>query len=148
MGRTVTLYAVCGCPSRDYQGRQRWDQSPSNPLLPSGQAIFYQPNGSKSPDLPPWAPSAAVLQQSAGTIWSYLIDAMQQGFANGNLEPNSGQTPTTPGFNDAMLAFKYITPLLWQWGQVIGYEYTSGVTAQQAQQAMDTADPLSLFHWD
>jgi hypothetical protein len=47
-----------------------------------------------------------------------------------------------------MLAFKYITPMLWQWGQVIGYEYRDGVTGLDAQQAMDAADPLSLFHWD
>jgi Ferritin-like len=122
--------------------------SSNNPRLPSGQPMFYLPNGERSVDLPKWAPSATVLQQSAGTIWSYLIDAMQGGFAEGSLQPNSGQTSSTPGFNDAMLAFKYITPMLWQWGQIIGYQYSSGVTPQQAQQAMDNADPLALFHWD
>jgi len=122
--------------------------SPGNPYLPSGQPMFYLPNGERSADLPSWAPAAAVLQQAASTIWSFLTDAMQNGFASGTLQPNSGQTSSTPGFNDAMLAFKYITPMLWQWGQVIGYQYTSGVTPQQTQQAMDQADPLSLFHWD
>lgn len=124
-------------------------QKPGNPLLPgSNQPMFYQPDGTQSPDLPSWAPAAATLQGCASTIWSYLIDTMQQGFANGTLNPNSGQAATSPGFNDAMLAFKYVTPMVWQWGQVIGYEYTAGVTGEQAAKAMDTADPLSLFHWD
>lgn len=121
---------------------------PGNLLLPSGQPMFYLPNGQKSPDLPAWAPSVGTLQESAATIWSYLTDAMQNGFATGSLQANSGQTAGAPGFNDTMLAFKYITPMVWQWGQVIGYEYRAGVTGAQAQQAMDTADPLSLFHWD
>ncbi|MBA2676235.1 ferritin-like domain-containing protein, partial [Ramlibacter sp.] len=119
-----------------------------DPRLPGNASMFYQPNGVQSPDLPSWAPRAPVLQGCASTIWSYLIDAMQQGFAGGTLSPNSGQTATSPGFNDAMLAFKYVTPLVWQYGQVIGYQYTAGVTGAQAAQAMDTADPLSLFHWD
>ncbi|MES2941059.1 MAG: ferritin-like domain-containing protein [Pseudomonadota bacterium] len=125
-------------------------QKPGNPLLPGtgSQPMFYQPDGTKSGDLPTWAPDAATLQSCASTIWSYLIDTMQQGFATGTLNPNSGQATTSPGFNDAMLAFKYVTPMVWQWGQVIGYQYTAGVTGAQAAQAMDTADPLSLFHWD
>lgn len=130
------------------QGASQIAGSPSDPKLPNGQSMFYQPNGAKSTDLPSWAPSAAVLQKSASVIWSYLTDAMQKGFARGTLQADSGQTTTTPGFNDAMLAFKYITPMLWQWGKVIGYQYTEGVTGQQAQAAMDAADPLSLFHWD
>jgi hypothetical protein len=120
----------------------------NNPLLPQGQPMFYQADGKKSPDLPGWAPSADVLQKSANAIWSYLTDAMQNGFAAGNLDANSGQSTTSPGFNDAMLAFKYITPMLWQHGNVIGYEYAKGATGAQAQKAMDDADPLSLFHWD
>ena len=120
----------------------------NNPLLPDGQPMFYRADGKKSVDLPSWAPSADVLQKSATAIWSYLTDAMQNGFAAGNLDANSGQTTTAPGFNDAMLAFKYITPMLWQHGNVIGYEYNKGVSGQQAQRAMDAADPLSLFHWD
>lgn len=110
--------------------------------------MFYSANGVKSPDLPTWAPTADALQGYANTIWSYLTDAMQQGFAKGTLDPNSGQAAGTPGFNDTMLAFKYVTPLLWQWGRVIGYEYRSGVTGADAQAAMDSTDPLSLFHWD
>ncbi|MBC7727496.1 MAG: hypothetical protein H7242_07735, partial [Microbacteriaceae bacterium] len=123
--------------------------SASSPAVPGAQLpMFYLADGLPSPDLPSWAPTAEVLQQSASTIWSYLTDAMQQGFGQGTLGPNSGQTTTTPGFNDAMLAFKYITPMLWQWGCVVGYEYQPGVTGQQAQAAMDASDPLSLFHWD
>ena len=123
--------------------------SASSPAVPgTSLPMFYLPDGLPSPDLPGWAPTAQVLQQSAGTIWSYLIDTMQQGFTLGNLQPNSGQAAGSSGFNDAMLAFKYITPMVWQWGQVIGYTYTSGTTGQQAQAAMDAADPLSLFHWD
>lgn len=121
---------------------------PDDPRLPDNASMFYQPDGQQSPDLPSWAPGAGTLQECAGTIWSWLTDTMQQGFANGTLNPNSGQAGTSPGFNDAMLAFKYITPMVWQWGQVIGYQYRAGVTGAQAAQAMDAADPLSLFHWD
>lgn len=123
--------------------------SASSPAVPgTSLPMFYLPDGLPSPDLPSWAPTAEVLQQCAGTIWSYLIDTMQQGFTQGNLQPTSGQGTGTSGFNDTMLAFKYITPMIWQWGQVIGYTYTAGTTGAQAQAAMDTADPLSLFHWD
>lgn len=122
---------------------------PSKPLLTRDeQPMFYQPNGQDSGDLPKWAPQAHTLQQCARDIWSYLIDTMQAGFADGSLVPDSGSSAGGPAFNDAMLAFKYITPLLWQRGHVIGYQYRSGVGGVQAQKAMDTADPLSLFHWD
>lgn len=121
-------------------------------VLPDGHPIFYTPHGMPSPDLPSWAPSVEVLQASAATMWSYAIDLLQANFANGKLTPNSGQasstTEVTPGFNDAMLSFKYITPMIWQYGQVINYQYAAGTTGSQAQQAMDAADPLSLFHWD
>ncbi len=126
----------------------------NNPCLPSGQPMFYQPNGQQSPDLPAWAlttqppVTATVLATSASTIWSYLTDVMQNGFATGKLNGNSGQSATTPGFNDAMLSFKYVTPMLWQYGQVMGYQYRAGVTATAAQQAMDAVDPLCLYHWD
>lgn len=120
--------------------------------LPDGQPIFYYPYDLKSADLPDWAPSAESLQQSAATLWSYAIDLLQANFANGSLNPNSGSSSTgtsaTPGFNDSMLSFKYIIPMLWQYGEVINYQYTAGVTGEQAQKAMDSADPLSLFHWD
>jgi len=109
---------------------------------------FYASDGTKSADLPSWAPSADDLQKYSSTIWSYLIDAMQAGFGDGTLNPSSTPGGSGPGFNDAMLAFKYITPLLWQYGQVIGYVYAAGATGAQAQAAMDGADPLSLFHWD
>jgi Ferritin-like len=130
-------------------------QSSNNPLLPNSlQPMFYQANGVHSPDLPSWTQTtqppvtAAVLGNSAALIWSYLTDGMQNGFASGQLNANSGQSATSPGFNDAMLAFKYITPLLWQYGQVIGYQYQPNTSGSQAQQAMDAADPLCLFHWD
>ncbi|MCW5649394.1 MAG: hypothetical protein KIS62_06605 [Ramlibacter sp.] len=131
-----------------YQGHSGTAKSAPVPTLPSGQPMFYAANNVKSADLPSWAPSATALQKSASTIWSFLTDTMQKGFAKGTLEAGSGQTATSPGFNDAMLAFKYITPMLWQWGKVIGYQYSAGATGADAQKAMDTADPLSLFHWD
>jgi hypothetical protein len=121
-------------------------------VLPNGKPIFYYPFDLPSTDLPSWAPSSQVLQNSATTLWSYAIDLLQANFANGKLTPNSGQSTTatevTPGFNDTMLSFKYITPMIWQYGQVINYQYVAGTTGTQAQQAMDAADPLSLFHWD
>ena len=120
----------------------------SDVCLPGAKALFYRPCGAKSADLPSWAPAAAVLQQCAGTIWSYLTDTMQRGFAQGNLAPDSGQGTGTPGFNDTILAFKYIALMVWQWGHVIGYQYRTGVSGAQAREAMDKADPLSLFHWD
>ena len=109
---------------------------------------FYASDGTKSADLPSWAPSADDLQKYSSTIWSYLVDAMQAGFGDGTLNPSTTPSGPGPGFNDAMLAFKYITPLLWQSGQVIGYVYAPGATGAQAQAAMDGAAPLSLFHWD
>ncbi len=126
----------------------------NDPYLPNGKAMFYQADHVKSADLPSWATShqppvtAEVLATSASTIWSYLTDALQKGFANGSLHGTSGQTASSPSFSDAMLAFKYITPLLWQYGYVTGYEYQAGVSGDKAQAAMDAVDPLCLYHWD
>lgn len=111
-----------------------------------GGAAFY-PAGDPSPDLPSWAADSATLQASLNTIWSYLIDTMQAGFQSGNLLPENPD-PTIPGFNDAMLAFKYVIPLIWQWGECPSFEYRAGVTPVETQAAMDSADPLCLFHWD
>jgi hypothetical protein len=116
-------------------------------MILGGAKPFYENMGEPSPDLPSWAPNPDVLQSSLGTIWSFMVDTMQSGFANGNLSPN-GATPTQPGFGDTMLAFKYILPLIWQWGFCPNFAYTPGVTAQEVQAAMDAADPLCLFHWD
>lgn len=111
-------------------------QSP--PIVP---AFFYQTGGTASPDLPSWAPSYQTVQDSLNTIWSYLVDVMQTGFGTGTLSD-------IPSFGDAMLSVKYLAPLIWQWGYCPSYEYRTGVTAEEAQDAMDAADPLCLFHWD
>lgn len=111
-----------------------------------GGAVFY-PDGNPSPDLPGWAAGAEVLGESSNTIWSFMTDALQTGFATGNLS-DQGSSASGPGFNDAMLSFKYTLPLIWQWGTAPSFVYRSGVDAQEAQKAMDAVDPLCLFHWD
>jgi hypothetical protein len=109
---------------------------------------FYQDNGQKSPDLPAWAPPLATIQSAITTIWSFLLDTMQAGFASGNLPANNTAKPALPGFNSAMIAFKYLIPMVWQYGAVPSFTYTGGVTAEQVQNAMDAVDPWCLFHWD
>jgi len=109
---------------------------------------FYSGNGQKSPDLPSWAPPLATLQSAMTTIWSYVLDVMQSGFAAGNLPVNNPSDPSLPGFNSAMIAFKYLIPMVWQYGAVPSFAYTSGVTAQDVQKAMDAVDPWCLYHWD
>jgi len=109
---------------------------------------FYQANGQQSPDLPSWAPPLATLQSAITTIWSFLLDTMQAGFASGNLPETNTTSPALPGFNSAMISFKYLLPMVWQYGAVPSFTYTSGVTAQQVQDAMDAVDPWCLYHWD
>ncbi len=104
--------------------------------LPSNS--FYA-RGVKTADYP-WAPPIDTLQSSVSMIWSYLLDTMAAGFAAGNLP--------TAGFNDAMVAFKYVIPVLWSLGVCPSFIYQKGVTEQTAYQAMDDADPWCLFHFD
>jgi hypothetical protein len=112
-----------------------------------GGPVFYEPNGVQSPDLPSWAAAYPGIQDAMNTIWSFLIDAMQSGLASGNLQPNSTD-PKAPGFNDAMLSVKYVGPQIWQYGYCPSYIWRSGVKPSDVQAAMDTVDPLCLFHWD
>ncbi|HVZ38658.1 MAG TPA: ferritin-like domain-containing protein [Candidatus Kapabacteria bacterium] len=111
-----------------------------------GGPVFY-PAGMPSPDLPGWAAPLPTLESSMNTVWSYVIDQMQAGFADGSLSASTS-SPTNTGFNNAMLSFKYMIPLVWQWGSVPSFVYTPGVTAAQVQTALDLADPLCLSHWD
>ncbi len=112
-----------------------------------GKPIFY-PDGTPSTDYPSWAPAdGSVVFAAINTIWSYLIDAMQVGFATGNL-PSTDGTASNPGFNQAMLSFKYILPMAWQLGTAPSFVYRAGVTPADVQAAMDQVDPLCLFHWD
>jgi hypothetical protein len=108
---------------------------------PIERDFFYQGGGTPSPDLPDWAKNLTyeVVQSSLNTIWSYLVDVMQQGFATGAL----GE-----GFGNAMLSVKYLAPLIWQFGYCPSYDYRAGVTPAETQDAMDASDPLCLFHWD
>jgi hypothetical protein len=112
-----------------------------------GGAVFYEPNGQRSPDLPSWAPEYDTLQASLNTIWSFLVDTMQAGFQDGSLQVNN-PNPLLPGFSEAMLSFKYIIPLIWQRGHCPSFMYSPNVSTDAVQQAMDAADPLCLFHWD
>lgn len=113
-----------------------------------GGPVFYEGDGVKSSDLPEWAPSLETVQDSINTVWSYVIDQMQSGFANGSLSSTSGSGPNYPTFNDAMMSFKYLLPLAWQWGAIPAFVYRAGVTGQAVQDALDAADPYCLSHWD
>lgn len=114
-----------------------------------GGPVFYDAGGKRSDDLPDWAPSYETLQDSANSIWSYLVDCMQEGFASGNLDPNySPEGDGAPGFCEAMITFKYVLPLIWQHGHCPSLLYVQGVTGNDAQAAMDAVDPLCLYHWD
>lgn len=112
------------------------------------QAPYYQANGDVSPDLPTWAPPVATIQAAINTIWSYLLDIMQAGFTDGNLPENNPTEPKLPGFNSAMVSFKYLLPMMWQYGVCPSFVYREDVTAQAVQDAMDAVDPWCLFHWD
>jgi len=111
---------------------------------------FYSANGSPSPDLLPWARALGYgkLQSSLNAIWSYLIDTLQSGFQDGKLQQPNYPDINQPGFNEAMLTFKYLIPIIWQWGQCPSFVYREGVTPDQIQPIMDEIDPLCLFHWD
>jgi hypothetical protein len=109
-----------------------------------GGPVFYEP-GVVSPDLPKWAPSYDVCQQSVNTIWSYFTDVMVSGFRDGSLAPGSGGAID---FGSMMMSFKYTLPLIWQHGKCPTFAYTPGVTVEQALDAMDAVDPLCLYHWD
>ena len=113
-------------------------------------SAYYQANGAVAPDLPPWAANISLqtLQGAVNTIWSFLIDTLESGFASGNLPANNQAQPQYPGFNSAMISFKYLLPLIWQHGACPSFFYTPGVTGQQVQAAMDAVDPWCLFHWD
>lgn len=113
-----------------------------------GGPVFYTSDGQASTDLPAWAKEIGYqnLQDYLNIIWSYLINTMQAGFADGSLSQESSQIP---GFNEAMLAFKYIPMLIWQMGYCPSFAYQeSGATADDAKKAMYLADPFCLFHWD
>jgi hypothetical protein len=114
----------------------------------SGSA-FYKPDGVKSPDLPSWAATYEVNQQSLNIIWTYLVDCMQSGFASGKLTATYPDQSGAPSFNDAMLG-EYIVPIIWQYGYAPSYAYISerAITPRDVQAAMDKVDPLCLFHWD
>jgi hypothetical protein len=115
-----------------------------------GGPVFYQPNGQKSSDLPPWAPPYEAVQSAVTASWSYLIDTLQSGFASGGLDPNydAEGSDQVPAFSEVMLAFKYLLPMVWQYGYCPSFTYQSGVTGARVQQALDGADPYCLFHWD
>jgi hypothetical protein len=121
---------------------QDWEQTIGN------KPVFYTADGTASPDLPSWAPGLDVLQASMNTIWSYLIDQLQHGFATGHLTAQDTKDPKAPGFNEAMMSVKYIVPLIWQQGAAPSFVYRHHVTKDEVQKAMDAADPLCLFHWD
>jgi hypothetical protein len=112
--------------------------------------VFYEANGKLSLDLPPWAEQLGYekLQQDLNLIWSYLVDTLQSGFQDGQLQQPNYPDISVPGFNEAMLTFKYLLPLLWQWGQCPSFVYQAGVTPLQLQPILDEVDPLCLFHWD
>ncbi len=111
---------------------------------------FY-PNGAPSPDLPPWVKDhgidAGTLQSASDTIWSYVIDVLQSMVTNGTSPPHE-VSPGDPSFAEAMYSFKYLIPMAWQFGVCPSFTYGPGVTAGDVQTAMDSVDPLSLFHWD
>lgn len=114
-----------------------------------GGPVFYEPDGTVSPDLPDWAPPYRDLQDGVTKIWSYLSDTMHAGFASGKLDPNyAPDGDDAPQFCEAMTTFKYLLPMIWQCGQCPSFIYQPGVTAAGAQSAMDKVDPLCLFHWD
>jgi len=154
------LYGTDGKVREEYQGLEsdrfvKWDVythfwrfndvNAQLAKLPSGS--FYTGDGTKSPDLPSWAPPLATLQSAMTTIWSFLFDQLAEGLKTGNLPPTNPD-PSLPGFNNTMIAFKYLIPMVWQYGVVPSFNYTAGVTGQQAQDAMDQVDPYCLFHWD
>lgn len=116
----------------------------------SDQSAWYTANGQVSPDLPEWAAkiSLQTLQDAINTIWSFLIDTLESGFAAGDLPENNLADPTLPGFNSAMISFKYLLPMVWQNGACPSFVYRSGVTAEDVQKAMDAVDPWCLYHWD
>ena len=119
-----------------------------NGFGPNFQAAYYQANGVVSPDLPTWAPPVDTIQAAINTIWSFLLDTMQAGFIAGDLQENNPTQPKLPGFNNAMVSFKYLLPMMWQYGVCPSFIYRAGVTAQTVQDAMDAVDPWCLFHWD
>lgn len=112
------------------------------------ESAFYWPNGQKSQDLPSWAPSRDVLQNAINTIWSFLLDTLQAGFQSGHLREDNKAQPQLPGFNSAMVSFKYLLPMMWQYGACPSFVYSEGMTADKVQAAMDQVDPWCLFHWD
>lgn len=120
----------------------------SNAIGTLPPSTFYQANGQKSPDLPSWAAPYETLAAAINTIWSYLLDTMQQGFASGSLPNGNPTNPALPGFGDAMISFKYLVPMAWQYGYCPSFIYREGVSAQDVQDAMDAVDPWCLFHWD
>ncbi|MBL8149251.1 MAG: hypothetical protein JNN15_04920, partial [Blastocatellia bacterium] len=109
--------------------------------------VFYKGDGEKSPDLPEWAPDFETLQSALNTLWSYIVDLLEDGLRKGTLS-TVNNNPKVPGFNDVMISFKYLIPMIWQWGHVPSFIYRTGVTAEEAQSALDKVDPWSLFHWD
>ncbi|HSV29284.1 MAG TPA: ferritin-like domain-containing protein [Candidatus Omnitrophota bacterium] len=116
-----------------------------------GGPMFYQADGKISKDLPSWAPKdAKVVQNSLNAIWSYTVDLLHDGFSMGTLNPNStaGKDKMAPTFTEAMMAFKYVIPMMWQLGHCPSFVYKKNVTAKKVQAAMDVVDPLCLFHWD
>lgn len=112
------------------------------------QGNYYQANGIKSGDLPSWAAPLETIQDAINTIWSFLLDILQTGFASGHLPENNPKHPKLPGFNSTMVSFKYLIPMVWQYGACPSFIYRENVTAQDVQNAMDAVDPWCLFHWD
>lgn len=112
------------------------------------QAAYYQSNGDVDPNKPDWVPPLDRVQNAINVIWSFLLDTMEQGFASGNLPQNNPTQPNLPGFGSAMVSFKYIIPMAWQWGACPSFVYLENITAQDVQDAMDEIDPWCLYHWD
>jgi hypothetical protein len=142
-----------GNPSDRFYEEDKWTHltrfdNISNAIGTLPPTSFYQANGQKSPDLPAWAPPYDTLASAINTIWSYVIDTMQKGFAAGHLPQNNPDNPALPGFGDAMVSFKYLVPMAWQYGHCPAFMYREGVTAHDVQDAMDAVDPWCLFHWD
>lgn len=133
-----THYARFQAVARDLAAKN-WDGEIGGPA-------FYA-SGASSSDLPAWAPSASALDGAIGTLWSCIVDLMDRGFATGDL-PEAPDDMRAPAFGEVMLSFKYTLPQCWQRGNAPSFRYRSGVTAKDVQTAMDTIDPLCLFHFD
>lgn len=113
--------------------------------LASGRTVFNTV-GTADPDRPAWVVNAEVLQTTTNKAYSYLLDVLVKAMTSGGGGLDAPNQRIN--FTQAMTAFKYLLPQLWQWGEVSTFSYIGGVTQSDLQAAMDAADPLCLYHWD